>query len=226
MGITVSSFVEDSDLRVRMLAFVLLLPLTAAVSVVGRTDLIDGHFKYKAAPGDGIEDYYGRRWGIPTEVVGKFKEEPYVEVWQLHESGSGFDYLAERKEIDRMGRKPLQRIPGLGTPLSRDGAQQERICWQARAWSAPTRSRSSTWRRTRGSPRSRPTSSLLLALRKPLWQQRPTEAWGRGSCSRASMKGSMRTEHLFHSLFCPSPLPRLSLGPHLYIMAERNEKVF
>ena len=42
-----SSFVEDSDLRVRMLAFVLLLPLTAAVSVVGRTDLIDGHFKYK-----------------------------------------------------------------------------------------------------------------------------------------------------------------------------------
>ena len=30
-----------------MLAFVLLLPLTAAVSVVGRTDLIDGHFKYK-----------------------------------------------------------------------------------------------------------------------------------------------------------------------------------
>ena len=38
---------EDSDLRVRMLAFVLLLPLTAAVSVVGRTDLIDGHFKYK-----------------------------------------------------------------------------------------------------------------------------------------------------------------------------------
>ena len=34
-------------LRVRMLAFVLLLPLTAAVSVVGKTDLIDGHFKYR-----------------------------------------------------------------------------------------------------------------------------------------------------------------------------------
>jgi len=101
----VSPFVEDSDLRVRMLAFVLLLPLTSAVSVVGRTDLIDGHFKYKAAPGDGIEDYYGRRWGIPTEVVGKFKEEPYVEVWQLHESGSGFDYLAERKEIGPNGEK-------------------------------------------------------------------------------------------------------------------------
>ena len=30
-----------------MLAFVLLLPLTAAVSVLGKTDLIDGHFKYK-----------------------------------------------------------------------------------------------------------------------------------------------------------------------------------
>ena len=104
-----------------MLAFVLLLPLTSAVSVVGRTDLIDGHFKYKvdfqsgqvfqqltrlqAAPGDGIEDYYGRRWGVPTEVVGKFKEEPYVEVWQLHESGSGFDYLAERKEIGPNGEK-------------------------------------------------------------------------------------------------------------------------
>ena len=59
----------------------------------------------QAAPGDGIEDYYGRRWGIPTEVVGKFKEEPYVEVWQLHESGSGFDYLAERKEIGPNGEK-------------------------------------------------------------------------------------------------------------------------
>ena len=34
-------------LRVRMLAFVLLLPLTSAVSVLGKTDLIDGHFKYK-----------------------------------------------------------------------------------------------------------------------------------------------------------------------------------
>ena len=38
-------------------------------------------------------------------MVGKFKEEPYVEVWQLHESGSGFDYLAERKEIGPNGEK-------------------------------------------------------------------------------------------------------------------------
>merc|ERR1712156_196518 len=91
MGITVSSFVEGSDLRVRMLSFVLLLPFSSAVSVVGKTDLIDGHFKYKAAPGDGIEDYYDRRWGIPSELVAQFKEEPYVEVWQLNESGSGFD---------------------------------------------------------------------------------------------------------------------------------------
>merc|ERR1711899_1861 len=133
MGITVSSFVEDSDLRVRMLAFVLLLPLTAAVSVVGRTDLIDGHFKYKAAPGDGIEDYYGRRWGIPTEVVGKFKEEPYVEVWQLHESGSGFNYLAEDQGVTEIQTHKFTAagIEKTFVATKADGGMGERIVFKS-----------------------------------------------------------------------------------------------
>ena len=58
----------------------------------------------QAAPGDGIEDYYGL-WGIPTEVVDQFKEEPYVEVWGLSQEGSGFSVHAQRKSAGLNGKK-------------------------------------------------------------------------------------------------------------------------
>ena len=196
----------------------------------------------QAAPGDGIEDYYGRRWGIPTEVVGKFKEEPYVEVWQLHESGSGFDYLAERKEIGPNGEKttsedtwtwhaPVKRRGPAGADMlasaSLIGPNTIQIIYLAEDQGVTEiQTHKFTAAGIEVSLHYGGNKLNVNIYRKPLWQPRPTEAWGRGSCSRASMKGSMRTEHLFHSLFCPSPLLCLSLGPHLYIMAERNEKVF
>merc|ERR1712158_233174 len=116
MGITVASFDEGSLRRRKirkkmfgqaMLTFVLLMPLASATEIV-QTDMIDGHYKYKAAPGDGIEDYYGL-WGIPAEVVSQFKEEPFVEVWGLNQEGSGFSVYAQRK-------RP-QSTSGFGKPL-------------------------------------------------------------------------------------------------------------
>ena len=62
----------------------------------------------QAAPGDGIEDYYGL-WGIPAEVVGKFKEEPYVEVWGLNQEGSGFSVHAQRKSAGPNGEKETSK---------------------------------------------------------------------------------------------------------------------
>lgn len=44
-----------------------------------------------------MEDYY-EVWGIPAEVVARFKEEPYVEVWQLTKNGSGFQVFAKGEE--------------------------------------------------------------------------------------------------------------------------------
>merc|ERR1712210_297257 len=94
MWITVPSF-DEGSLRSKAkmfaqakLAFVLLMPLASATEIV-QTDMIDGHYKYKAAPGDGLDDYYAL-WNIPAEVVARFKEDPYVEVWGLNEKGSGF----------------------------------------------------------------------------------------------------------------------------------------
>ena len=58
----------------------------------------------QAAPGDGIEDYYGL-WGIPAEVVDQFKAEPYVEVWGLNQEGSGFSVHAQRKNPGANGEK-------------------------------------------------------------------------------------------------------------------------
>merc|ERR1712020_304235 len=108
MGITVPSFEKTSLRRMfvqAMFAFVLLIPLASADI---QTDMIEGHYKYKAAPGDGIEDYYGL-WGIPTEVVDKFKEEPYVEVWGLNQEGSGFSVHAQRKSAGLNGKKETSK---------------------------------------------------------------------------------------------------------------------
>ena len=62
----------------------------------------------QAAPGDGIEDYYGL-WGIPAEVVGQFKEEPFVEVWGLNQEGSGFSVHAQRKSAGPNGEKETSK---------------------------------------------------------------------------------------------------------------------
>ena len=62
----------------------------------------------QAAPGDGIEDYYGL-WGIPAEVVGHFKEEPFVEVWGLNQEGSGFSVHAQRKSAGPNGEKETSK---------------------------------------------------------------------------------------------------------------------
>merc|ERR1712024_303175 len=91
-----------------MFAFVLLIPLASAALPIVQTDMIDGHYKYKAAPGNGIEDYYGL-WGIPTDVVDKFKEEPYVEVWGLNQEGSGFSVHAQRKSAGLNGKKETSK---------------------------------------------------------------------------------------------------------------------
>merc|ERR1712020_356320 len=93
--------------KFEMLAFVLLIPLVSATAIV-QTDLIDGHYKYKAAPGDGIEAYYGL-WGIPAEVVVQFKEDPYVEVWALNQEGSGFSVHAQRKSPRQNGEKTTSK---------------------------------------------------------------------------------------------------------------------
>ena len=62
----------------------------------------------QAAPGDGIEDYYGL-WGIPAEVVDQFKAEPYVEVWGLNQEGSGFSVHAQRKSPGANGEKATSK---------------------------------------------------------------------------------------------------------------------
>jgi len=90
-----------------MLAFLLLMPLVFATATV-QTDMIDGHYKYKAAPGDGIEAYYGL-WGIPAEVVVRFKEEPYVEVWEVNQEGSGFSVHAQRKSPGENGEETTSK---------------------------------------------------------------------------------------------------------------------
>ena len=62
----------------------------------------------QAAPGDGIEDYYGL-WGIPAEVVDQFKADPYVEVWGLNQEGSGFSVHAQRKNPGANGEKATSK---------------------------------------------------------------------------------------------------------------------
>merc|ERR1711881_61406 len=81
------------------------------MGTIVHTDMIEGHYKYKAAPGDGIEDYYGL-WGIPADVVDEFKEEPYVEVWGLNQEGSGFSVHAQRKSAGLNGKKATSRQEG------------------------------------------------------------------------------------------------------------------
>ena len=62
----------------------------------------------QAAPGDGIEAYYGL-WGIPAEVVVRFKEEPYVEVWEVNQEGSGFSVHAQRKSPGENGEETTSK---------------------------------------------------------------------------------------------------------------------
>ena len=81
----------------------------------------------QAAPGDGLDDYYAL-WNIPAEVVARFKEDPYVEVWGLNEKGSGFSVHAQRKSPGANGKSetskhewtwhaPIPRISPVGSKM-------------------------------------------------------------------------------------------------------------
>ena len=62
----------------------------------------------QAATGDGLDNYYAL-WNIPAEVVARFKEDPYVEVWGLNEKGSGFSVHAQRKSTGANGKSATSK---------------------------------------------------------------------------------------------------------------------
>ena len=173
-------------------------------------------------------------------MVGKFKEEPYVEVWQLHESGSGFDYLAERKEIGPNGEKttsedawtwhaPVKRRGLEGSWMmasaSLIGPNTIQIIYLAEE-QAITEIQTHKFTPAGIEVHLHPSTcsnkiEISPICREPMWQQQQTTAWERGLCSRASTRESTRTESLF--LFHLSNMPSCrTLGLRLVISVERN----
>jgi len=89
------------------------------------SNLINGRYKYKASPYDGVATgmtaYFGM-WGMNMSAAEAFKEAPYTMVVTLKEDGSGVmaEYLSEGEDpflLDLEWNKPLATAHPLGIDI-------------------------------------------------------------------------------------------------------------